>query len=65
MQPCGKNRFGIQFERVLPAASTANLYPFNYSGKADPEGFEFRFIRFTLVAFANIFFSSTEETALV
>lgn len=38
-QPCGKNVFGEQFERVLPASSTANLYPFNYSGKADPEGF--------------------------
>lgn len=38
-QPCGNNVFGEQFERVLPASSTANLYPFNYSGKADPEGF--------------------------
>ena len=39
VQPCGKNRFGIQFERVLPAGSAANLYPFNYSGKTDPQGF--------------------------
>lgn len=38
-QPCGDNALGEQFERVLPAASAANLYPFNYSGKADPEGF--------------------------
>ena len=38
-QPCGDNVLGEQFERVLPAASAANLYPFNYSGKADPEGF--------------------------
>lgn len=38
-QPCGNNAFGEQFERVLPATSVANLYPFNYSGKADPQGF--------------------------
>ena len=24
---------------VLPAGSVANLYPFNYSGKTDPQGF--------------------------
>lgn len=38
-QPCGNNVFGEQFERVLPATSVANLYPFNYSGKADSKGF--------------------------
>lgn len=38
-QPCGRNVFAEQFERVLPATSIANLYPFNYSGKADPNGF--------------------------
>lgn len=38
-QPCGGNVFGEQFERVLPASSTANLFPFNYSGKTDPNGF--------------------------
>ena len=37
--PCGSNRFGIQYERVLPAGSVANLYPFNFSGKTDPKGF--------------------------
>lgn len=37
--PSGKNVFGSQFERVLPASSVANLYPFNYSGKTDPHGF--------------------------
>lgn len=30
---------GREFERVLPASSVANLYPFNYSGKTDPNGF--------------------------
>ena len=35
----GRNAFGSQFERVLPAKSVANLYPFNYSGKTDPNGF--------------------------
>lgn len=35
----GRNAFGAQFERVLPASSVANLYPFNYSGKTDPHGF--------------------------
>lgn len=38
-QPCGSNQFGEQFERVLPASSVANLYPFNYSGKTDAGGF--------------------------
>ena len=38
-QPCGNNAFYEQFERVIPATSAANLYPFNYSGKADPQGF--------------------------
>ena len=37
--PCGHNVFTEQFERVLPASSVANLYPFNYSGKTDPNGF--------------------------
>lgn len=36
--PVGSNQFGAQFERVLPASSVANLYPFNFSGKTDPEG---------------------------
>ena len=36
--PVGANQFGAQFERVLPASSVANLYPFNFSGKTDPEG---------------------------
>lgn len=39
VMPCGWNAFGTQFERVLPASSVANLYPFNYSGKTDPKGF--------------------------
>lgn len=37
--PTGWNVFGGQFERVLPASSVANLYPFNYSGKTDAYGF--------------------------
>ena len=37
--PAGRNTFGSQFERVLPASSTANLYPINYSGRSDPHGF--------------------------
>nr|WP_312354593.1 ATP-binding protein [Aminipila sp.] len=37
--PAGRNVFGNQFERVLPASSVANLYPFNYSGKTDAGGF--------------------------
>jgi type IV secretory pathway VirB4 component len=37
--PSGWNVFGDQFERVLPASSVANLYPFNYSGKTDANGF--------------------------
>ena len=39
VMPSGWNVFGDQFERVLPASSVANLYPFNYSGKTDPNGF--------------------------
>ena len=37
--PAGYNALGREFERVLPAGSVANLYPFNYSGKTDPNGF--------------------------
>lgn len=36
--PSGRNVFGNQYERVLPASSVANLYPFNYSGKTDSHG---------------------------
>lgn len=36
--PVGANQFGTQYERVLPASSAANLYPFNFSGKTDPQG---------------------------
>ncbi len=36
--PVGANQFGAQYERVLPARSVANLYPFNFSGKTDPHG---------------------------
>jgi len=39
VMPAGFPSFGAQYERVLPASSTANLYPFNYSGKTDPQGF--------------------------
>lgn len=38
MIPTGYNQFGAQYERVLPASSVANLYPFNFSGKTDPQG---------------------------
>ena len=37
--PVGYNALGREFERVLPAGSVANPYPFNYSGKTDPNGF--------------------------
>lgn len=37
--PAGFNVFGSLYERVLPASSVANLFPFNYSGKNDPHGF--------------------------
>ena len=36
--PTGSNQFGAQYERVLPASSVANMYPFNFSGKTDPHG---------------------------
>ena len=39
VMPSGWNVFVDQFERVLPASSVANLYPFNYSGKTDSNGF--------------------------
>ena len=38
VMPLGCNMFGAQYERVLPAMSAAILYPFNFSGKTDPEG---------------------------
>lgn len=36
--PIGSNQFGSLYERVLPASSVANLFPFNFSGKTDPNG---------------------------
>ncbi len=39
VMPSGDNVFGEQFERALPSDSVANLYPFNYSGKTDTNGF--------------------------
>ena len=39
VMPSGRNMFREQFERVLPASSTANLYPFSFSGKTDENGF--------------------------
>ncbi len=39
VHPAGNNVFASQFERVLPASSVANLYPLNYSGKTDENGF--------------------------
>lgn len=36
--PLGENRFGTQFERVMPASSASNFYPFGFSGKTDPHG---------------------------
>lgn len=36
--PVGAKQFGAQYERVMPASSVANLYPFNFSGKTDPHG---------------------------
>lgn len=39
ISPAGYNALDKQFERVLPASSVANLYPFKYSGKTDPSGY--------------------------
>ncbi len=39
VSPSGYNSFKEEFERVLPASSVANLFPFNYSGKTDENGF--------------------------
>ena len=38
VNPIGSNQFGSLYERVLPASSVANLFPFNFSGKTDPKG---------------------------
>ena len=39
VSPVGFKAFGTEYERVLPASSVANLFPFNYSGKTDRKGF--------------------------
>ncbi len=36
--PVGFNQFGTQYERVLPASSAANFFPFSFSGKTDSHG---------------------------
>ena len=38
VNPLGRNRFGLDYCRPLPAGSVANLYPFSYSGRLDPHG---------------------------
>lgn len=38
VSPMWRRTLGGECERVLPAGSVANLYPFNYSGKTDPKG---------------------------
>ena len=38
VSPIGSNQFGALYERVCPSSSVANLYPFNFSGKTDPDG---------------------------
>ena len=38
VMPTGLNMFGALYERVLPASSAANLYPFSFSGKTDEHG---------------------------
>jgi type IV secretory pathway VirB4 component len=37
--PTGRNALGTQLERVLPVSSVANLFPLNYSGKTNSNGF--------------------------
>lgn len=39
VSPVGCNVLGTEYERVLPASSVENLFPFNYSGKTDRKGF--------------------------
>lgn len=39
VNPCGQNVLGIQFERHMPTASLANLFPYSYSGSIDRHGF--------------------------
>lgn len=39
VSPCGYNAFGTEYERVLPAGSVANLFPFNYSGRQTERAF--------------------------
>lgn len=39
VQLAGKDMFGVQFQRILPASSVANLFPLSYSGKTDEHGF--------------------------
>ena len=38
IMPGGANQFADKYDRVLPADSVADLFPFEYSGKLDPCG---------------------------
>ena len=60
--PCGYNAFGTQFERVLPASSVANCYPFNYSGKTDPNGFYIGKDKFGTNVIVDFFRRSDDKT---
>ncbi|MBQ3905379.1 MAG: ATP-binding protein [Lachnospiraceae bacterium] len=62
VSPFGKNRFKEQYERVLPAGSVANLFPFNYSGKTDPHGFYLGRDRFGSNVIADLDWRSDDRT---
>ena len=60
--PAGGSVLASFAERVLPARSVANLYPMNYSGKADPEGFFIGRDRFGANIIVDLFRRAPDKT---
>lgn len=60
--PAGGSVLASFAERVLPARSVANLYPMNYSGKTDPEGFFIGRDRFGANIIVDLFRRAPDKT---
>ena len=60
--PAGGSPLASFAERVLPARSVANLYPMNYSGKTDPEGFFIGRDRFGANIIVDLFRRAPDKT---
>lgn len=62
VMPFGYNALERQYARVLPLSSVANLYPFTYCGKTDPQGFYIGKARYGTNLLVDLDLRDTEHT---